>query len=662
MNSKSLLSLLMFFVAVHLAFGQETTKKFSQTFGSVSLYEVNLKNFEADKDAEALVIYDIGKSKFYYTDNGYKIIFERKKKIKIFTTAGIKYATIEIPFYGEGDIYEKVDNIAGFTYSSENGSLNKTPLNLKTVYEEKINEAWKQKKIAMPDVKEGSVIEITYTIETPYKFNLQDWKFQSTIPTLYSEYEVHMVPFYTYTYLLQGANKFTQQSSYEDRGLSTQVGPITYNDMIHKYIMTNVPAFKDEGFITSIEDYIIKIDFQMSDYTDIYGIKTEIISTWPKMCDELLDNEDFGRYIKKSSGASEKIFNYDEISTLNTAEKLKTIVSFVKSNYSWNERSTLFASKSAKKFVNEKVGTSSDLNLFLCGMLKNAEISVTPVILSTRDHGKIKYDYPFLHFFNYAVVLVQIDSTNLLVDATDPFCPYNLLPERCLNDRGLVVSKKSNSWVNLSQGAVSSVKKTFKINYSGKGDSLDVVYNESCSNYDALELRNKYEGKYTNIENYITQKEFTIIDSVKIENYLKVDESINLSCIVKSEIERINDKIYISPFLEEPISVNPFKQAFRNYPIDMEYKKTRQFFSEIEIPEGYKVEHLPVNQVTNGKLVQYDYKIVQLSTNRLSISGYYSFSEAIFNAEDYSKLKFYFNDIMKIFNEKIVLVKNETVK
>jgi hypothetical protein len=185
------------------------------------------------------------------------------------------------------------------------------------------------------------------------------------------------------------------------------------------------------------------------------------------------------------------------------------------------------------------------------------------------------------------------------------------------------------------------------------------VYNQSGTNYEALKLRGIYAGKYENIENYLIDEGSVLVDSVKVINFKALEEPINISCNLKSEVERINNKIYIAPFLDEPVSVNPFKQDERAYPIDMEYKKTRQFFSEIEIPEGYKLDYLPSDQQNLGKLVQYDYKISQLPNNRILVSGYYAFSESIYKPEDYLKLKAYYNDIIKIFNEKIVLVKNE---
>src|SRR5690606_9663507 len=127
------------------------------------------------------------------------------------------------------------------------------------------------------------VIEMRYVVKTPFKYNLPDWEFQHRIPTLYSEYEARMIPFYEYTYILQGADKFDHFESYEQPGVSRQFGAHRYNEMTYKFIMKDVGAFKDESYISSINDYLVKLDFQLAKYTSYQGVPVEIITTWPKL-------------------------------------------------------------------------------------------------------------------------------------------------------------------------------------------------------------------------------------------------------------------------------------------------------------------------------------------------------------------------------------------
>ncbi len=646
------------FLAILLFFTLEAkTQQFSHEFNNVTEYELNLTEYEKDKQAEAIIIYDMGKSKFIWRNDHFEIAFQRSKKIKIFTEAGLDQGVIEISYYRHENIWEKIEEIEAYTYNEENGIKTRTPLDTKQVYDEKVNDRWSVKKFAMPNVKPGSVIEYKYKLITQARFHLPDWYFQSNIPTLFSEYEVYMVPFYEYTYLLQGASKFDYHTSYVSQGLERILGRVKYQDLVHVYRMEDVPAFRDEEFITSVEDYIIKLDFQMIAWTDVYGIKTEVLTTWPKLVNDLLKNSDFGKYINSSGKLSKKYFDYSLISEKNEEERFNSIIDFIKSNYNWNTYRSFFSHNSASKFATEKQGNSAEINLFLCGMLQEAELQVKPVILSTRDHGKIKVDFPFSQFFNDVIVLVIIDGKNILADATDPYCPNYIIPVRCLNDRGFVIEKNSETWIDLTSQMQSSVRYVFRSSINETVDSIITKVDITSTNYEAVELRKMYQNSYVNLENYFEEKQLTLLDSVQIDNYYEKEKPLKISTEAAYSMEKIGNKLYISPFLEFPVPTNPFKEATRTYPIDRKYPTIHSFFVQFEIPEGYTLEEKPEDLSMKGKLVELEYTATQPSENQIMVKGHYEFKNAVYSSEDYRKLKIYYNQIINKFNEKFVLVK-----
>src|SRR3972149_4079874 len=160
-------------------------------FGQITNEEIQMEYYPKDKDVGAVVICDLGKSYFVgNADGGYNVVFEKRSKIKIFNKAGLPWAEVEIPFYREGNIYEIIYDLEAITWNFDNGILSKALLDVKNTYDEKLNEYWMVKKFALPNVKEGSVIEYRYKLETPYKFNFRDWEFQLGIPVMYSEYIV----------------------------------------------------------------------------------------------------------------------------------------------------------------------------------------------------------------------------------------------------------------------------------------------------------------------------------------------------------------------------------------------------------------------------------------------------------------------------------------
>ena len=114
---------LLIIVCLISFFQISVAQKFVHEFGKYSNEEFQLQRYEKDPSAEAVVIYDIGKSYFRIADDGFHVFFERKMKIKIFTKAGLKWAQNSIPYYEENQKREEISELKGNTYNYENGQL-----------------------------------------------------------------------------------------------------------------------------------------------------------------------------------------------------------------------------------------------------------------------------------------------------------------------------------------------------------------------------------------------------------------------------------------------------------------------------------------------------------------------------------------------------------
>lgn len=631
----------------------------SHKFGEVSKEEVMLEQYDKDPEASALVLYDIGKSVFTNDDNGFDIRFTRTKRIKIFNKAGLDYAEIAIPYYQDGyGKTELVTDIEAYTYNLEFGRIVKSALDQKNIFVDKRTEKWYLKKFAMPQVREGSVIEIKYVLKTPFKYNLPDWEFQDRIPTLYSEYEARMVPFYEYSYIFQGGNKFDHFESYEHNGVGRQFGVHEFRDMVYKFVMKDVPAFKDESYISSVNDYIIKLDFQLSRITSYQGVKTEIITTWPELNNELLKHDSFGKYLKSSENAAEKILESELVlSGKNDLEKCESIVDYVKRNFVWNGYSRKYAEKKAKDLLKDKTGNSAEINLFLIGMLQAAGFETHAVLVSTRDHGKIPFNYPFEHFFNDLIAIVKIDGKFMLTDATEDFSQYNRIPYRCINGSGLMVVKDSDPWVKLDQNQISIQQETLKLKLLPDVDSISGNISRQMTEYLALNYKNAYQNKEDEIKESLSEEGFYQISDLLTDNYSNTDAPYEVTFNTKVPIEKFENRLFIRPFLSLPIDDNILKQEERIYPVDMVYQNRRIFKSELEIPEAYTVTKLPQNYNYEDDLIQINFSTREVN-GIIKSEGSYFFKKAVYEATEYSRLKAHFDNLVKVFNEKIVLVKN----
>ncbi len=646
--------LLSIIISTNPTYSQEYSKK----WGKLTQKEVDLKVYEKDPEAEAVVLFDIGESVFIDTETGYDIQFTRTKRIKILDRSGTAHAEITLPYYVDGyGKTERYRTIEAFSYNIEDGRLVKTPLDERTVYEEIINDRWKAKTFVVPNVKAGTIIEYRSVLQTPFYHNLPDWVFQDVIPTVYSKYTVKMIPFYEYVFLVQGISRFSYQNSEPAKGVGRTYRSFKFQDFVHTYVLENVPAFKDEAYMTSANDYLIKMDFQLAKFHNPTGGSTDILSTWEDLNKSLIKSFNFGKYIKKSSKIAGQILEEElALDDLDEINKVKKIVKYVKATMSWNGYNSKYASKTPKELSNQKTGNAADINLFLIALLETAGIPVQPVIISTRNHGKISTDYPFSHFFNYVIPSITIDEKTFLSDGTDPNIAYNRIPSRCINEKGLIVDDEQINWVDLYTNIKSVNHRSIELKIDPESLKADTRVVNQTTEFESSRFKSTYKDDTTKIKNHLLANGFEEITKIKTLNFNNSSVPYTVAYEGETKIESIDDKIIVSPFLHYPLQENKLTQKTRAFPVDFIYPKSETFKSLITIPENYQVIDLPKQFEMKNALA--DIKLVySVQDNVVTVDGEYYLKKAVYQPNEYARIKSYLNAIVKKFNTQLVLIK-----
>lgn len=650
---KSLITLFLIFL-MQATLAQE----YSYDFNKPTKVELTLKQYEKDKDAPALILYDIGKTSIIEEHDELIMNFNHRRKIKIFNQGGYEYAEIEIPYYVKGYRKESVVDIEAFTYNQTESGMEITYLEPSKIYEEVINDRWKVKKFAFPKVKDGSVIEYKYTLKSPHITEYQDWEFQHDIPVKYSKYEALMNPFYSFVWYLQGATKFDSLRDYDEPGLPRYYAGIEYKHKVYEYIMRDIPAFYDESYITSRDDYIIKINFQLAEVNYPNGSTIKVLSTWPKLSKDLLTQSSLGSFKKAIERKSKSVIEDLNLASESDINKTERISEYVKSNFHWNGVQGYYTSQKANDFLETKSGNCSEINLLLAGLLNNAEIAAHPVLLSTRSHGKIHVDYPYLESFNYLAVLVELtNGKSLLIDATERNLPFHILPARCINDEGLLLKKDEVKWVSLASEYPSNIKYNLSLQFNDDLDSLKLESSIVSTGYDAFFYRQKLHDNYIAQKKYLSNKQIFLSSEAKSMKYKNKRMPFTLAFKGTTPVENVFDKIYISPFAKLAPPESPLKQPEHKYPVDLTYAKKREFTSYITVPDGYSIDYIPKNKEINDRLFNLVYS-VSVNDNTINIHAKYEFKKAVYKAEEYKLLKYYYNEVVQRMNEKIVLKKD----
>jgi hypothetical protein len=606
-------------------------------------------------------------------------LFERITRIKILTKEGLDWATFQIPLYKVEEANEKLSSIKGATYNLENGKIVETKLKTDAVFREKANENLDIMKLTLPGVKVGSIVEISYKVVSDFLFHFQDWEFQSTIPTRWSEYRAFIPEYFYYDKYTQGyfpltvieeevATNSINVSSIQrqDRAGFNTIPTEFYNDRFdfkesrHRWAAKDVPAFKPEPFITTPKDYILKINFELA-YKKLPGQGVEpVMGSWSDLHKQFNDSERFGKEIT-GNGFLKKTVEEITSGLSNPQQKIAAINHYVARNFEWNGYSYMLTGKPLKKVVEENKGSSAELNLLLGSMLEKAGFSVSPVLLSTRDHGFVRESVPASSQFNYVVCLVKLNEQFMLLDATDKFLPTGTLPERCLNGSGFVVSQEgAYSWVPLKPPSKSRRYYNVDLAVDPSGE-LHGKVDIDQSGYFGQSVRKKFhaKGEKEYVKDLIDNRSW-VVEKSEFKNVREIGEAFKEShkVVINDHVVATDGIIYINPFIALQEKENPFKMEKREYPVDYGSPSEKIYICKISIPEGYVIDELPksvVVKLTNNA-AKYMYNVTQTG-NSISLSSNLQINSSLFSQDEYANLREFYAQLVAKQAEQIVLKK-----
>src|SRR5690606_14284376 len=144
-----------------------------------------------------------------------------------------------------------------------------------SIFEEKFNKNVDLYKFALEDVKVGSIIEYSYKVHSEFFFRFPSWQFQEKIPVLWSEYRADIPEFFMYEKYMQG---YVMANIAENERVNSS--DFSYN--AHRWVAKDVPAFKNEPFMTCEDDYISRINFALSHYK-LSGVVHDVMGSWEKL-------------------------------------------------------------------------------------------------------------------------------------------------------------------------------------------------------------------------------------------------------------------------------------------------------------------------------------------------------------------------------------------
>ncbi|PWG04710.1 transglutaminase domain-containing protein [Polaribacter aquimarinus] len=645
-------------------------------FGKVSKEELKEKFYPLDSTADAAYLYKKEYVMFQYDGTlGWTVVKSVHERIKLYTLKDIEFATEKVSLYQNRGNKETLVGLKATTYNLEGSKIVKTKLKSKDVFKESLTESYILEKFTMPNLKKGSIIEWKYKKVSPFYYYIDDIEFQSTIPIKNLEVKVRIPEYFFFKnhykghlgkYFKKGKVGRSIKYSYREQSNKRRLKTTSYTETVDLNENTFEIREKDiqplddkEPFVYNINQYQAGAKFELS-YVKFPNSPIKYYSTsWGKVSKQIFKSSLFGREIIKNKYYNNDLQNLLK-STNSDLEKVALIFNFVKFRMKWNGKYGKYTDKGVVKAYKEKVGNVADINLILISMLRSAGLNSNPVLVSSKGNGIPLF--PTLDGFDYVISMVEFPSGGyVLLDATEPYSPPNILPARALNWNGRKVTKEGiSSWVRLDAPSHALEENNLIVKVS-EDLMLHGMIRTKYSNLNALNYRKRYNHvKDDNVLSKIEEDYNIEVDNFKVENKVNLGKPIVRSIKFSSEnfVEGINGKLYIEPLLFLTQYNNPFKLKSRNFPVDFATPWKDRNIVSIQIPKGYKVEKLPESIFISlpNNLAAFKYDIIQKGSKINTVSTL-QFNKAKIIPENYNNLKEFYSQLVKKQSEKIVLVK-----
>ena len=613
-------------------------------FGTADKKDLEMKECDFDKNAEALVLFDV-EDAFFDIYRGMDA--ERRVRIKILNDKGLDNANIHIRYRFENNI-RPISGITAYTYNLDaSGNVVATKVEKSQIFDKPINKRYSEIAFTFPQVKAGSIIEYKYKDES---MSIGNWYFQKKIPVRLSrfkldfppELEVTAVPFCV----------FPLDVKKEGKG----------NRDFQQYTMVNIPALPDEPYMSNDEDYLQRLETKLVAINMPGSFRRSLVQSWPQVIKQLMEDEDFGMQLKKNIPRTQDL--EEMLKKMSSPhDKMVTIHSYVRNHMEWNGYDNIWALDGVKSAWKDKKGTSGEINLILVNLLKDAGLNAHPVLVSTRENGRVNTGFADYHQFDKVMAYVKIDDRVFILDATEKYTPANLIPLDISATEGLVIEKLDTyewGWRVLwsqSQQFKTTVLLNCELNKDGlmKGTASVV-----SGDYARVEKMAKLkEGKDKFVEKYFTSKNTGLkVDSFYVENEDKDSLPLIQHLQFAKETSSSGEYRYFSANLFSGLEKNPFITDSRFSDIFFGANQQYTIVGNFEIPEGYKFDELP----KNIRMIMPDTSIVftrllQVDDNHLSVRYELQFKKPFYSIEEYDGFREFYKKLFTLLNEQFVIKK-----
>jgi hypothetical protein len=306
-------------------------------------------------------------------------------------------------------------------------------------------------------------------------------------------------------------------------------------------------------------------------------------------------------------------------------------------------------------------GNRVDYHLALIAALREAGMKAYPVLLSTRDNGKLLEDFPNLDNLNYLITRLELDGQTYYLDPTKRYYGFGTIPSSCFNGFSWVVNDTGFA-LQLDPQDVKEKMFVQVKTVSNDEKNYQLLVKKVYGKYRASQARTNWIKDTLKIKKDIVEEVKALGLDAKLVNY-KVDNLYNPDTSLVTEyvikLDFGNDKFFLSPSLFNYYAEAPFRSERRYNPIEFPYAVDVNYSLNLNLPEHYTLEEVPSSSVLKYDdndfykyMIQYDKE-----SNSLMLNTRLNMQRAFFEQQEYKDLKAYFNSIIEAQQKSVVIKK-----
>lgn len=468
--------------------------KVNMKFGKPTKEEMQMTTYEAEPDAEAVVLCRQTDVEYSIQQTGYLVDYREKVRIKVLKPSGVRYAKVVVPFLkntpidnrnssskkvlkvdatdnnsvsssfeeqagamttADLDRYseESVEDVKATAYNLQGSKVVKSVLKKGAFVETKIDDQHYQVEFTVPDVKEGTVIEYEYTLHSELFWLLHDWFAQCEIPVVYAKLDMNIPRYLLFNLEEHGVQRLitscesgTMRFKLESDPLAAQtVAPSNHYISVGR----NLKGMKQGNGVWSMQDNCAGITALLKHYSMRGAAVVDYTRTWEQIDEMVLKSDDLGKQLQEHSplAAELKEAKIEEVADMR--QRAEAVAKLVLSKVEWNGRYEMSPANTEETLKNGG-GSNVDINMLLLQSLQDVGLNAAPVMLRMRNQGVLTMDYPSVQKYTTFIVGVVLPQGNLYLDASSADGHFNALPELLQVEKArLVLKEKKCQWVKL---------------------------------------------------------------------------------------------------------------------------------------------------------------------------------------------------------------------